>query len=89
MKVNGNERQELHTILEVLEVHSQERQILSEDVREIKVCLMGDPSKHDDLGLQGEVAKNSAFRKGASKGLWAMFTGFIGLLWFSIKNTLK
>ena len=50
---------------------------------------MGDPSKHDDLGLQGEVVKNSAFRKGASKGLWAMFTGFIGLLWFSIKNTLK
>ena len=87
--MNGKEKQDLITILEVLDDHQIERKELSQDVKEIKVCLMGDPSKYDDMGLQGEVAKNSAFRKGASKGLWAMFTGFIALLWFSIKNTLR
>lgn len=87
--MNHNEKQDLITILDVLEDHQVERRALSQDVKEIKTCLMGDVTKHDDLGLQGAVERNTGFRKSATKGMWVLVTGFIGMAYTTIRSLLK
>ena len=87
--MNHNEKQDLITILDVLEDHQVERRELSRDVKEIKICLMGDTSKHDDLGLQGAVEKNTTFRKSTVKVMWVMITGFIAMTYTTIRSLFK
>jgi len=87
--MNGNDRKDLSLVLDVLREHQKEREILADDVKEIKICLVGDPSKHNDLGLQGAVERNTAFRHTATKGMWVMATGFIGTMVIAIKSYFK
>jgi len=87
--MNHNDKKDLIAILNVLDDHQIERRELSQDVKEIKTCLMGDATKHDDLGLQGAVERNTAFRKSATKGMWVMITGFIGTLVVAIKSYFR
>jgi len=87
--VNGDERKDLHTVLDVLKKHRQESSELASVVNDIKVCLMGDPAKHEDLGLQGAVDRNTNFRKSSVKVLWVMITGFIGTIAIAIKGYFK
>jgi len=87
--VNGNERKDLHTVLDVLKKHRQESSELASVVNDIRVCLMGDPAKHEDLGLQGAVDRNTSFRKSSVKVLWVMVTGFVGMLYATVRNLLK
>jgi hypothetical protein len=87
--VNGDERKDLHTVLDVLKKHRQESSELASVVNDIKVCLMGDPAKHEDLGLQGAVDRNTNFRKSSVKVLWVMVTGFVGMLYATVRNLLK
>ena len=87
--MNGNERKDLHTVLDVLKKHRQESSELASVVNDIKVCLMGDPAKHEDLGLQGAVDRNTNFRKSSVKVLWVMVTGFVGMLYATVRNLLK
>ena len=87
--MNGDERKDLHTVLDVLKKHRQESSELASVVNDIKVCLMGDPAKHEDLGLQGAVDRNTNFRKSSVKVLWVMITGFIGTIAIAIKGYFK
>ena len=87
--MNNNDKKDLITILNVLDDHQIERKELSQDVKEIKICLMGDTSKHDDLGLQGAVEKNTTFRKSTVKVMWVMVTGFIGMTYTTIRSLFK
>ena len=87
--MNGNERKDLHTVLDVLNKHREESSELASVVNDIRICLMGDPTKHEDLGLQGAVDKNTMFRKSAIKGMWVLITGFIGMAYTTIRNLLK
>ena len=87
--MNGDERKDLHTVLDVLKKHRQESSELASVVNDIKVCLMGDPAKHEDLGLQGAVDRNTGFRKSSVKVLWVMVTGFVGMLYATVRNLLK
>ncbi len=87
--MNGDERKDLHTVLDVLKKHRQESSELASVVNDIKVCLMGDPAKHEDLGLQGAVDRNTNFRKSSVKVLWVMVTGFVGMLYATVRNLLK
>ena len=87
--MNGDERKDLHTVLDVLKKHRQESSELASVVNDIKVCLMGDPAKHEDLGLQGAVDRNTGFRKSSVKVLWVMITGFIGTMAIAIKGYFK
>ena len=87
--MNGDERKDLHTVLDVLKKHRQESSELASVVNDIRVCLMGDPAKHEDLGLQGAVDRNTNFRKSSVKVLWVMVTGFVGMLYATVRNLLK
>ena len=87
--MNGNERKDLQTVLDVLTKHREESSELASVVNDIKVCLMGDPAKHEDLGLQGAVDRNTNFRKSSVKVLWVMVTGFVGMLYATVRNLLK
>jgi len=87
--VNGSDRKELHTILDVLAEHRKEREDLAIDVKHIKVCLMGDPQKHEDLGLQGAVERNTQFRKSTFKVMWLMVAGMVSTAFFAIKGNFK
>jgi len=87
--MNNNEKQDLVTILNVLGDHQIERRELSDDVKEIKICLMGDSSKYDDLGLQGAVERNTHFRKSTFKVMWLMVAGMVSTAFFAIKSNFK
>jgi len=87
--VNGNERKDLQTVLDVLTKHRQESSELADVVNDIRVCLMGDPTKHEDLGLQGAVERNTNFRRSSVKMLWVMVTGFVGMAYVTIRNLFK
>jgi len=87
--VNGNERKDLQTVLDVLTKHREESSELASVVNDIRICLMGDPAKHEDLGLQGAVDRNTNFRKSSVKVLWVMVTGFVGMLYATVRNLLK
>ena len=87
--MNGNEKKDLQTVLDVLTKHRQESSELASVVNDIRVCLMGDPAKHEDLGLQGAVDRNTNFRKSSVKVLWVMVTGFVGMLYATVRNLLK
>ena len=87
--MNGDERKDLHTVLDLLTKHRQESGELASVVNDIRVCLMGDPAKHEDLGLQGAVDRNTGFRKSSVKVLWVMITGFIGTMAIAIKSYFK
>ena len=87
--MNGNERKDLQTVLDVLTKHRQESSELADVVNDIRVCLMGDPTKHEDLGLQGAVERNTNFRRSSVKMLWVMVTGFVGMAYVTIRNLFK
>ena len=88
-KVNGNERKDLHTVLDVLNKHREESSELASVVNDIRICLMGDPTKHEDLGLQGAVERNTNFRRSSVRMLWVMVTGFVGMAYVTIRNLFK
>ena len=87
--MNGSERKDLHTVLDVLKEHKKEREELATDVRDIKVCLMGDTKKHDDLGLQGAVERNTHFRKSTLKVMWLMVAGIVSTAFIAIKSNFR
>ena len=87
--MNGNEKKDLQTVLDVLNKHRQESSELADVVNDIRVCLMGDPTKHEDLGLQGAVERNTNFRRSSVKMLWVMVTGFVGMAYVTIRNLFK
>ena len=87
--MNGNERKDLQTVLDVLNKHRQESSELASVVNDIRICLMGDPTKHEDLGLQGAVERNTSFRRSSVKMLWVMVTGFVGMAYVTIRNLFK
>ena len=87
--MNGNEKKDLQTVLDVLTKHRQESSELADVVNDIRVCLMGDPTKHEDLGLQGAVERNTNFRRSSVKMLWVMVTGFVGMAYVTIRNLFK
>ena len=89
LKVNGSEKKDLHTVLDVLNKHRQESSELADVVNDIRICLMGDPTKHEDLGLQGAVDRNTNFRRSSVKMLWVMVTGFVGMAYVTIRNLFK
>ena len=53
------------------------KEIMDEIVRLAKL-LEGDPSNRHDLGLIGDVKKNSSFRRQAQKMFWTIFLLMIG-----------
>ena len=75
--MNGSDKKSLQSILDVLAEHRKEREELAVDVKDIKVCLMGDSKNHEDLGLQGAVEKNTHFRKSTFKVMWLMVAGMV------------
>ena len=87
--MNGNEKKDLQTVLDVLNKHRQESSELADVVNDIRICLMGDPTKHEDLGLQGAVERNTNFRRSSVKMLWVMVTGFVGMAYVTIRNLFK
>ena len=87
--MNGNERKDLQTVLDVLTKHREESSELASVVNDIRICLMGDPTKHEDLGLQGAVERNTNFRKSSVKVMWVMITGFIGMAYATVRNLFK
>ena len=87
--MNGNEKKDLQTVLDVLNKHRQESSELASVVNDIRVCLMGDPTKHEDLGLQGAVERNTSFRRSSVRMLWVMVTGFVGMAYVTIRNLFK
>ena len=87
--MNGNEKKDLQTVLDVLTKHRQESSELASVVNDIRVCLMGDPTKHEDLGLQGAVERNTNFRRSSVRMLWVMVTGFVGMAYVTIRNLFK
>ena len=87
--MNGSEKKDLQTVLDVLTKHRQESSELADVVNDIRVCLMGDPTKHEDLGLQGAVERNTNFRRSSVKMLWVMVTGFVGMAYVTIRNLFK
>ena len=87
--MNGSEKKDLQTVLDVLTKHRQESSELADVVNDIRVCLMGDPAKHEDLGLQGAVERNTNFRRSSVKMLWVMVTGFVGMAYVTIRNLFK
>ena len=88
-KVNGSEKKDLQTVLDVLNKHRQESSELASVVDDIRICLMGDPTKHEDLGLQGAVERNTNFRRSSVRMLWVMVTGFVGMAYVTIRNLFK
>jgi len=87
--VNGNERKDLQTVLDVLTKHREESSELASVVNDIRICLMGDPTKHEDLGLQGAVERNTNFRKSSVKVMWVMITGFVGMAYATVRSLFK
>ena len=87
--MNGNERKDLHTVLDLLTKHRQESSELADVVNDIKVCLMGDSKNHEDLGLQGAVERNTNFRRSSVKVMWVMITGFVGMAYATVRNLFK
>ena len=87
--MNGSEKKDLQTVLDELTKHRQESNELASVVNDIKICLMGDPTKHEDLGLQGAVERNTNFRRSSVKMLWVMVTGFVGMAYVTIRNLFK
>ena len=88
-KVNGSEKKDLHTVLDVLNKHREESSELASVVNDIRICLMGDPTKHEDLGLQGAVERNTNFRKSSVKVMWVMITGFVGMAYATVRSLFK
>ncbi len=87
--MNGSEKKDLQTVLDELTKHRQESNELASVVNDIKICLMGDPTKHEDLGLQGAVERNTNFRKSSVKVMWVMITGFVGMAYATVRNLFK
>ncbi len=87
--MNGNERKDLQTVLDVLTKHREESSELASVVNDIRICLMGDPTKHEDLGLQGAVERNTNFRKSSVKVMWVMITGFVGMAYATVRSLFK
>ena len=87
--MNGSEKKDLQTVLDVLTKHRQESSELADVVNDIKVCLMGDSKNHEDLGLQGAVERNTNFRKSSVKVMWVMITGFVGMAYATVRNLFK
>ncbi len=87
--MNGDERKDLQTVLDVLTKHREESSELASVVNDIRICLMGDPTKHEDLGLQGAVERNTNFRKSSVKVMWVMITGFVGMAYATVRNLFK
>ena len=87
--MNGSEKKDLQTVLDELTKHRQESNELASVVNDIKICLMGDPTKHEDLGLQGAGERNTSFRRSSVKMLWVMVTGFVGMAYVTIRNLFK
>jgi len=86
--MNGKEQHTIETIVQMMNDNQEKREAIHSDVQDIKFCLIGDPKKGDDLGLQGMVSDNTKFRKSTTKVLWAMVTGFIGIAFVTIKKYL-
>ena len=87
--MNGDERKDLQTVLDVLTKHREESSELASVVNDIRICLMGDPTKHEDLGLQGAVERNTNFRKSSVKVMWVMITGFVGMAYATVRSLFK
>ena len=87
--MNGDERKDLQTVLDVLTKHREESSELASVVNDIRICLMGDPTKQEDLGLQGAVERNTNFRKSSVKVMWVMITGFVGMAYATVRSLFK
>ncbi len=70
--MNGKERSDIKTVLQLIEDGNKERGKLMKKVDQIHICLTGDPEDHTDLGMQGAVNDNTHFRKTAKYWLGAL-----------------
>lgn len=59
------------------------------EVHDMRICLLGDAKNPEDQGLIGIVSLNTNFRKVASKALWLLFAGIIGLIFWIVRGTIQ
>jgi len=82
------EKQTLSQILKKMEEDRETRTLLVNDVRDMKICLMGKPDDPEDLGLQGTVMQNANFRKSVIKFFWVLIPAFLGSMIFFVKESI-
>lgn len=61
--MNATDKNDLKTILEHLDEQDGARKDLKARVDSIHICLMGKDNNHKDMGLVGDVDRNTRFRK--------------------------
>ena len=68
-------QQEQVTVKELAKIVEDNNEVL----KDIKVCLMGDPKNHKDEGLIGAVNNNVKWKKNVNKAIVTTGLGMIGL----------
>ena len=60
------------------------------DLRDIKICLLGDPKDRNDMGLAGDVRNNKKWKDNVQKTLTALgittLTLFVKAIWEILKG---